>query len=160
MAGNRFEPQDWAEFMFEQSDLEREMVTDAFGTVADFQSHVEDIISDMHDAIGCEGADVHRDSALAIHDIRGDGSGLWEDREQHHATLRDMVHACPRIADMLQRLGLDWSQQSVAQYLVIFQGSKGAEADLALNRRMQASTEAYTIYLANCREAGSLPHGS
>jgi len=158
MSGNRFEPQDWAEFLLDE--IEREMVTDAFGTVADFQSHVEEVISDMHDAIGCEGADVHADSMLAICELRGDGSGLWEDREQHHATLRDMVHVCPRIADMLQRLGLDWSQQSVAQYLGIFQGSKGAEAGLALNRRMKASTDAYTVYLANCREAGSIPHGS
>ena len=157
MSGNRFEPQDWAEFMFEQSELEREMVTDAFGTVADFQRHVEDIISDMHDAIGCEGADVHTDSMLAIGELRGDGSGLWEDREQHHATLRDMLHACTRVSDMLERLGLDWSQQSVAKYLGVFGESKGAEAELALNRRMKASTDAYTVYLANCREAGTLP---
>ena len=156
MSGNRFEPQDWAEFLFEpvkddqfQNDLERSIVTMEFGELADFQSHVEEIISDMHDAIGCEGADVRTDSMLAVCELRGDGSGLWEDREQHHATLRDMVHACPRVTAMLDRIGLDWTQQSVARYLGSLEWG-----------RWEKSADAYAVYLANCRESGSLPHGS
>ena len=170
MSGNRFDREEWAEFLLEDHDFEWERVTMEFLTVVNFRSHVEDIISDMHDAIGCEGADVHTDSMLAICELRGDGSGLWEARDQHHATLRDMVHACPRIGEMLQRLGLDWSQQSVAKYLGVLEGSEyfsegmpvelRAARNVERKRRIQASAMAYESYLKNCRDAGSIPHGS
>ena len=97
MSGNRYEYEEWAFFLFEESD-ERDTILDRFDSLQTFsdKAHaaVERVCSQLDiDPPGVEG--MHRATYLSVADYMGHGVGLWEveDDEPWAAKLRPAILA-------------------------------------------------------------------